>query len=159
MGGGPAVPERERRLARRRLLGWSVACEQIAPGVDLGRDVRLANGDLVQVTEIDALGQSLQLALTTLLGSDAFNTEFGFDGLNALAEETNPILARERIRVAVITVLRREPRVSRILDVKLSDGRLDRLRGAARDLDVRVSFETVTGDAETVTLGKVVPNA
>ena len=162
MAGGLPDVERERRLARRRLLGWAPACTPIQPGVDLGRDISLAAGpdglDLARVEEVDALAQSLELALTTLLGSDVFNTQFGFDGLNALVEETNPILARERIRVAVIQVLRKEPRVRRILDVKLEDGRLNRPAIGARELDVRVSFETVAGEAAVVNLGKAVPH-
>ena len=50
-----------------------------------------------------------------------FDTGFGFDGLNALVEETNPVIARERVRVAVIQVLRRDPRVRRIVDLQLDD--------------------------------------
>ena len=43
-----------------------------------------------RVEAIDNLAQSLAVALTTALGSDVFNTDFGFDGLNALVEETDP---------------------------------------------------------------------
>ena len=64
----------EREQVRRRLLGWSLTCEPTLPGVDIGRDLVLAGGngeplDLARVTSIDALGQSLALALTTALGS------------------------------------------------------------------------------------------
>jgi phage baseplate assembly protein W len=116
--------------------------------------------DLVMVEGLDALGQSLTLALTTRLGDDIFNTAFGFDGLNALVDEQNPILQRERIRIAVIQVLRKDPRVRRILDVKLDEGQLD-LPAVGRDrrLTVRVDFEAVSGDQVTADLGRVPTNA
>jgi len=49
--------------------------------------------------------------------------------------------------------------VRRILDVKLNGGQLDRPPSGSRVLDIHVSFETVTGDAATANLGKVVPHA
>ena len=145
--------ERERELLRTRLLGRSVKCEETMPGVDLGRDLVLVTGpdgrDLARVEGIDNLGQALSIAITTRLGDDLFNTQFGFDGLRALAEETDPVLVRERVRVAVIQVLRKDPRVRRILDVKLDDGQLDRPAAGSRVLNVRVDFETVSGDQAT----------
>jgi phage baseplate assembly protein W len=185
-----ADQDRERQLARDRMLGWSPACEPLdqvggATGGplqtltgsgDLGRDLRLALGpngrDLARVRGLDNLGQSLAIALTTLLGSDLFNTEFGFDGLNALVEETNPLLVRERVRVSVIQVLRRDPRVRQIVDVKLQDGRLDPTGGTqssgndpeeaarqrlSRTLGVRVAFETITADQASIALGSITP--
>lgn len=154
--------ERDRQLLRRRLLGWGIECREIMPGVDLGRDIVLVGGpnglDFSRIEGIDNLGQVLSIALTTMLGDDIFNTQFGFDGLNALAEETNPIMARERVRIGIIQVLRKDPRIRRIIDVKIEDGRLEAPVPGSRELDVRVVFETVSGDQATVDLGKVVPN-
>lgn len=155
-----ADAELERELVRKRLLGWSLACDPVLPGVDIGRDLVLAGGDgepldLARVEGIECLGQSLTLALTTALGSDLFNTEFGFDGIAALAEETNAILARERVRVAVVKLLQKEPRVRRIIDVDLGDERL-RPPPGGRVLDVAVGFQTVSHDQVSVNLGRVV---
>mgnify|MGYP001564022296 CR=1 FL=1 len=154
--------EQERQVLRRRLLGRGLACKEIMPGIDLGRDIELTRGpnglDFARVEGIDNLGQVLSIALTTLRGDDIFNIEFGFDGLNALAEETDPIMVRERVRIAVIQVLRKDPRIRRIVDVKLEDGRLEPPPAGSRELDVRVVFETVSGDQTTVDLGKVIPN-
>jgi phage baseplate assembly protein W len=154
--------ERERELLRRRLLGRGLACDPIAPGVDLGRDLRVTQGtdgtDFAMVDGIYNLGQSLAIGLTTLRGSDIFNLDFGFDGLNAMVEETNPVLVRERVRVGVIQLLRKDPRVRRIVDVKLGDGRLDGVSAGSRELDVRVAFETVSGEQMTVDLGQVTSN-
>ena len=150
----------DRELLRSRALGWSAACEEIAPGVDVGRDLRLARDadghlDLARVRGLDNLAQSLAIGLTTLRGSDVFDVEFGFDGLNALVEEREAVLVRERVRVAIVNLLTRDPRVRRIVDVQLAD---DRLRspatGGSRLLEVRVVFETVTGDRQTVDLSQ-----
>lgn len=156
--------DREKEILRIKALGWAPACEEIMPGVDLGRDLRLEAGrgglDLARVEGMEALGQALAIALTTRLGDDVFNMRFGFDGLNAMVEETNPILVRERIRIAVIQVLRKEPLVRRIVDVNLSgDGRLEAPPAGIRELEVRVAFETVAGEQVSLILGKVTQNA
>jgi phage baseplate assembly protein W len=147
-------------VQRERALGWSLAMPEIAPGVDLGRDVSLVAGpnglDFARVKSMDALNQSLSIALTTLLGADVFNRSFGFDGLNALVEETNPIAARERVRIGVIKVLRKDNRVRRIVDVNLEgNDRLEVPPAGSRVLDVRVVFEAITGDQAAMSLGGV----
>ncbi|MCC5858923.1 MAG: hypothetical protein JJT90_12255 [Ectothiorhodospiraceae bacterium] len=158
-------PEHERRLAQDRLLGWSLSCPQQQPGLSLGRDLVLARGpnglDLARATGMEALVQSLAVALTTRLGDDIFNTGFGFDGLNALAQEPDAILARERIRIAVIQVLRKEPRVRRIVDVKLDGGQLDLATAAGddpRELNITVAFEAISGEQLNLNLGAISPH-
>lgn len=156
-----SVPSPDRQIQRRNLLGWGFELAPIASGVDLTRDLVLAPRtpggarDLTTVEGIANLGQALTVALTTPLTGDVFNVDFGFDGLNAIAEETVPVLVQERIRVAVVTLLRKDPRIRRIVDVSLQDGRLSNPSNL-RQLDVRVVFETVTGDQTTIDLGKVV---
>lgn len=153
--------EQEQELLRERLLGRGAALPLIFPdGSDLGRDLAFAvdadgKRDLAFVRGIDCLTQDLSVALTTLLGSDLFNTEFGFDGARALAEETSALLVRERVRVAVIRTLQKDSRVRRVADVKFDDERLDRpvAAGGNRVLRVRVVFETVTGETVAVELG------
>jgi len=151
--------EQERQLVRRRLLGWGLACELTEGALDIGRDLAFTTGaggrDLALVEGMDNLGQVLKTALTTPLGGDVFNVDFGFDGLNALAEETVPVLVQERVRIAIVTLLKKDPRVRRIVDVTLEDGRLKNPGSAARALDVRVAFETASADTATLTLGKV----
>src|SRR4051794_22319323 len=110
----------------RESLGWSLACRTAdasgrradPTGFDLAL-VRAGDGTpLAEVEGLDNLSQSLQVALTTLLGSDVFNTTFGFDGLRAIAEGTSAVLTRERVRLAVIETVRDDPRVRTILDVQ-----------------------------------------
>lgn len=155
-------PAREQEILRRRLLSWGLECEQIFPGVDLGRDLKLTQGsdglDFARVESLENLHQDLSIALTTLLGSDIFNTQFGFDGINAMAEETNPVMVRERIRIAIIKLLRKDPRIRRIVDIKLEDNRLDVPVSGNRELNVKVAFETISGDRNSIDLGKVISN-
>lgn len=156
--------EREREAAQNRYLGWGLAFAETMPGIDIARDISFsaaANGRILDLVRGTAnVTQALSVALTTLRGSDVFDAEFGFDGLNALTRNIEPILAREQIRVGVITVLDRDPRVRSIVDVNLDDGRLGSgsvqpgLR-ASRTLEVRVQFETITDDRLTVNLGEL----
>ena len=159
-----SIDEAARQLIETRLLGWGVAAAPLFPGEHLGQDVEFADGDLAVVSGIDNLSQDLTLALTTALGTDPFNVNYGFDGVNAMVEEQNAMIARERVRISVIKLLDKDPRIRKILDVKLLDGRLDPLStdvdtadlGTAwRVLNVRVAFETVTGDQSALDLGEV----
>ncbi|MGV9818740.1 hypothetical protein [Nocardia xishanensis] len=151
------------RLARQRILGWGWRCDPIFPGVDLGRDLRLRSGpagvDLDVVVGVDCLAQDLSVALTTLRGSDVLNTTFGFDGLAALAEETAPVLVRERLRVAVAAVVARDSRVRRVIDVEFEDTRLGAPQPGSRELGIRVTFETLTNDRVTIDLGRLTSGA
>lgn len=161
-------PNRNLELLRERLLGWGVALKPVFPGMDMGRDIVFTSSargrDLAVVRSMDNLSQDLEVALTTLLADDPFNTRFGFDGLNALAHETNPVLQRERVRMSVIGTLKQDPRVDRILDVKLAGGQLgddtvdeaERVRlKHSRTLKVEVGFQTVSGDRAVIQLGEV----
>jgi phage baseplate assembly protein W len=160
--------ERERQAAQRRYLGWGLAFEPTMPGVDLARDIVFDDGPdgrvLALVAGTDNVAQSLAVALTTLRGSNVFDATFGFDGLNALAEQIEPNLIREQVRIGIITLLDRDPRVRKIVDVNLDDGRLgaggtdDAARAAlraSRTLQVQVQFETITDDRLSVRLGEL----
>jgi hypothetical protein len=143
-------------LARRRLLGRGLRCDPVS---EEGRDLvmtRTVTGalDLAFVEGVANLGQALSVAVMTPLGGDVFNTAFGFDGLNALSDESSGVIQRERVRVAIVNLLRKDARVSRVVDVKLLDQRLDAPQtGSLRTLEVRVVFETVTSDQMTLTTG------
>lgn len=167
--------KREQEIIRNRLLGRGLRADEIFPGVTLGRDISFepgANGlDLAITKGMDTLNQALIVAITTRLGDDIFNTNFGFDGLNALVEEDEYVLVRERVRISIIQVLRKEPRVKKIIDVKLSQGQLElpanqsasgeedldqeSLGVQRRILNVSVSFETVNAEQVTLNIGEV----
>ena len=145
--------EAQRNLIRRRLLGRGLRLVRVG---DLGSDIVVDSdgSDLAMVEGIENLAQVLSTAVLTPLGGDVFNTDFGFDGLNALSDETTSALQRERVRVSIVGLLRKDRRVSRIVDVQLVDQRLQApTTGAARELEVRVGFEAVSGDQLTLSAG------
>lgn len=124
--------EREANQQRAVRLGRGPALVQTAPGLDVALDLALRadGGDLALVEGLDALAQDLRVALTTGLGADPFDASFGFDGIPAMAEETDPVLGRERIRAAVVRTLQRDRRIARLRAVDLAeptpDSRADR---------------------------------
>jgi hypothetical protein len=145
--------------ARERALGWSVPLLPVEPalGPAAGVDIDLT-GD-ARVAGAEALAQSLALALVTLRGTDIFNTGFGFRGLSAIAEETDAILRRERLRMAVIEVLKDDPRIRRIVAVRFpdetgeSDPPVPSAAPPSRMMTVQAEIETVTGERKVVVLG------
>jgi phage baseplate assembly protein W len=145
-------------VRQRRLLGVGVRADLVS-AQDLARDVVLARSatgvDLALVTGIDALDQDLQVALTTLRGSDPLNTRFGFLGLSALVEQSSPVLAREGLRSAVVDVVAGDARVRRIVDLTVAPA-----GGAgSRVVDITVAFEAVSGDQVSLALGGMASGA
>lgn len=149
------------------LLGRGLRLEEPTPGLDHSRDLVLTEGpngllDFAWNSGIENLGQCLIIALTTLLGSDPFNTGFGFRGLAALAEEDNPIMQREKIRIGIIELLKKDRRIKRIIDVRFTQNELDLLSGSAsadsrRTLHIAVQFETITHQVHSISLGDMKP--
>jgi hypothetical protein len=143
-------------IRRRRLLGVGVRADLVSSG-DLARDIAVVASpggkDLALVVGIDNLNQCLAVGLTTLRGSDVFNQRFGFLGLTALTEQTSPVLAREGVRSAVAEFLASDPRVRRILDLQAGNPMAAPVGTGRRTLDVRVSFEAVSGETATLTSG------
>jgi phage baseplate assembly protein W len=138
-----------RRTLARRTLGWGAAAPLVEPG-DIGRDIvlmpRPGSGrlDLACVQGSVNLGQDLAIALTTGLGSDPFNAEFGFDGIAALIEEQAPALTRERMRASVAKTVMRDPRVRSVTTVEVDQA------GAARTLTLRVTVDTIASDTASL---------
>lgn len=137
-------------LSRRRLLGLGLRAD-LVDSHDLTRDLTLrssaAGVDLDVVDGIDALTQALAIGLTTLRGSDPFNVRFGFLGLAPLTDATPAEFAREALRGAVAQLVAEDPRVRRVVDVRVAAP-----TGGSRALAVTVEFETVSGDPAIVTV-------
>jgi hypothetical protein len=151
-------------------LGKTIETPLISPGIDISRDIRLVVGpngtDLSWAKEVDCLTQDLSIALTTAKTSDPFNVDFGFDGVNALVEETEAVLVRERVRIGIISLLQRDQRVRNVLDVQLYDSRstgtvslggisqpLTGVIPSERELVVAVSFETISFQQFSIKFG------
>lgn len=109
----------------RRLLHWGVAIEPmyesavqygdiVLGDTSTGRDLKLAEG-------VDNLHQQITAAIVTALGSDPLNMGYGFAGYEAMANEPSPIMRREQLRFAVLSVLQGDPRVQQVLRVLIGD--------------------------------------
>jgi phage baseplate assembly protein W len=146
------TPADSQTALQRSIFGFDIATDLTLPGADIGRDIVFQDGDVAVVAGVANLSQALTLALTTRLGDNVFNATYGFDGIAALADETNPVLQRERIRVAVISLLQRDARVRQVTDVVLDGDVLSQ----SRTLDVSVSFITTASTQASVSLNTVV---
>jgi hypothetical protein len=156
----PALPggtTADEEVRRRRLLGVGLRAD-LVDRRDLARDVSLRRTpggvDLDIVEGLDSFVQDLAVGLTTLRGTDPFNSGFGFLGLSPLTEQTSPAIAREALRSAVAQVVAADPRVRRIVDLAVTTP-----APGARSLDVRVSFEAISGDTATVAVSGLASGA
>lgn len=138
---GPPDP-----VAARALLGRGLALSRSAVG-EPALDLLWGEGPVL-LEGTDNLAQDLAVALLTPLGSDPFNTGFGFDGLRVLSLALGPLLREQLLRVAVIRTLLADNRVADVVDVTL--GPLD----AARRQEVRATVRTAAGELP-MTLGEV----
>ncbi len=140
-----------RDAAYRLAYGRGLAAPEIMPGTDVGCDLRLEAGPngtrLAEASGVANLAQGLRLALTTGYGALPFDRGYGFDGLAALASESDPRMQRERIRIAVAQTVQRDPRVLRVTDVQAAPA------PGSRTLAVDVAFDTTASQGLSVTIG------
>jgi phage baseplate assembly protein W len=152
-------PGDDSAVIRRRLLGVGLRADLVSPA-DTARDVGLrrtaAGVDLDVVEGIDALGQDLAVELTTLRGTDFCNASFGFTGLEPLATQTSPVLAREAMRAAVAALVAADPRVRQVTDVSVD---VPGDAPGSRQLTISVAFEAISGDPTTVAAGGMASGA
>jgi phage baseplate assembly protein W len=100
-----------------------------------GRTLTLSDGDLILARGAEGqldltfivgkleLAQGIQVLVSTPLGSDIFNTIFGLDLLNTLAQPKPTVQMRELIRLCVVKALAQEPRVRQIRALAFADER------------------------------------
>jgi len=152
-------PGDDSAVIQRRLLGVGLRASQVSPA-DTARDVSLrqtAGGtDLDVVEGIDALGQDLAIALTTLQGTDFCNITFGFAGVGPLATQTSPVLAREALRAAVAALVAADPRVRQVTGVTVD---VPGDAPSSRRLAISVTFEAISGDPTTIAAGGMASGA
>ncbi|PJR08733.1 hypothetical protein [Sinorhizobium meliloti] len=135
-----------------RILGKGLALVATDPGEDIGLDIAFAGRDLAWVSGHDALTQDLRVALCTGLGTDPLSTGFGSDAFAAMAEETDTLMQLERIRVAIIRVLRSDPRISRIVEVRINGEPRPFAAERTTSLSITAVFETTLRDFATITV-------
>jgi hypothetical protein len=139
---------------QRRAFGVGLALQRPDPD-SIGVDLLLVDGTngptFAGVEGGDCLGQDLQVALVTPLGTDPLNTRFGFDGIRVLTMGLDPWLSEELLRIAVIRAVSADPRVREVTEVRLL-----REDPTTRRWSVEVDVVTVLGDVRRAALGEVV---
>ena len=143
--------------------------------VSLGRGLTLDAGDLVfddvtgtlgEVEGRTALGQALELAIATQVGTDRLNSRFGFDRLAVGAFAYGLHTRKEYVKMQLVRCAGTDRRVTDVREVFFADdpryfelqpGLADETRDrivaatrASREYTVYVVVETVTGESVTV---------
>ncbi len=82
-------------------------------------DFKIATGsdgfaDLPLIAGKDELAQGIQILIGTNLGTDIFNSSFGFDLIKTLASPTSFPRMQQLIRLCVVKALSQEPRIRQI---------------------------------------------
>ena len=137
---------------QREVLGHGLALAPVSDGgtaLDLVWRVGPDGRALGLVVGADNLAQDLAVALLTPLGSDPFDTAFGFDGFSVLALGVGAALAQELLRLSVVRTLIADGRVAEVTDVTVEPLGLDRRQV------VRATVRTVLGQDLPMTLGEV----
>ena len=109
----------------RALLGWGMKTTSTVGGLAQAQDITFQDGDLALLSGLEMIEQDLSAAFTTSMGADPLNTNFGFDGFAVIAEESDKFILRERLRISVINLLRRGPRIGKIDQVMIGQERQD----------------------------------
>ncbi|HYY81162.1 MAG TPA: hypothetical protein VFD04_18570 [Actinomycetes bacterium] len=123
---------------------------------DLGHSLALVDGDLVleggnlaEVSGLPNLVQALALRVLTPLGSDQFNTGYGFDAENVFTQPASARTVRDLLTLNLVRTLGTDDRVREVRDVVFLDPAEAHRR---RSWTVEVSIVTIGNQPETFTL-------
>jgi phage baseplate assembly protein W len=140
MEAGMADPETDARAAAESDYANALAAltlpaqtTPLAPADPYGRTLTLVSGDFVlaagdgglsdleEITGKDELAQGIQVLIGTNLGTDIFNTVFGFDLINTLAAPQPISQVKQLVRLCVVKALSQEPRIRQITAIAFVD--------------------------------------
>jgi phage baseplate assembly protein W len=140
MEAGMADPETDARAAAESDYANALAAltlpaqtTPLAPADPYGRTLTLVSGDFVlaagdggysdieEITGKDELAQGIQVLIGTNLGTDIFNTAFGFDLINTLAAPQPISQVKQLVRLCVVKALSQEPRIRQITAIAFVD--------------------------------------
>jgi hypothetical protein len=126
----------------------------------LGRTLKLDDGDLAvtvsaagavtlaELTGIDALSQTLTLALETQLGSDPMHAAYGLDATALGAQAYGVRSRKEYLKLQVVRCVAGDARVNQILELTFADdGR------TSRAYRLTALIETRAGEQLAVAIG------
>jgi phage baseplate assembly protein W len=140
MEAGVADPETDARAAAESDYANALAAltlpaqtTPLAPADPYGRTLTLVRGDFVlaagdggycdldEITGKDELAQGIQVLIGTNLGTDIFNTAFGFDLISTLAAPEPISQVKQLVRLCVVKALSQEPRIRQITAIAFVD--------------------------------------
>jgi phage baseplate assembly protein W len=140
MEAGMADPETDARAAAESDYANALAAltlpartTPLAPADPYGRTLTLVSGDFVlaagdggysdleEITGKDELAQGIQVLIGTNLGTDIFNTAFGFDLISTLAAPQAISQVKQLVRLCVVKALSQEPRIRQITAIAFVD--------------------------------------
>jgi phage baseplate assembly protein W len=140
MEAGMADPETDARTAAESGYTTALAAltlpaqtTPLAPADPYGRTLTLVGGDFVLAAgdggycdlEViigkDELAQGIQVLIGTNLGTDIFNTAFGFDLINTLAAPQPISQVKQLVRLCVVKALSQEPRIRQITAIAFAE--------------------------------------
>jgi phage baseplate assembly protein W len=140
MEAGLADPESDARAAAAADYASALAALTLpaqttpyAPSDPYGRTLTLTGGDFVLaagaggysdfdvITGKNELAQGIQVLIGTNLGTDIFNTAFGFDLINTLAAPQPISQVKQLVRLCVVKALSQEPRIRQITAIAFVD--------------------------------------
>jgi hypothetical protein len=102
-------------------------------------------GSLQPISGVPAVLQDLTARVLTPLGSDPFDTTYGFDAVSVFAQPANVRTTQDLIRLNLVRTLGTDRRVSEIHDVQITSS--DR-----RSWNVAVDLRLTDGTAQNVPL-------
>jgi phage baseplate assembly protein W len=140
MEAGLADPETDARAAAESDYANALAALTLpaqttpfSPADPYGRTLTLVSGDFVlaagdggysdleEITGKDELAQGIRVLIGTNLGTDIFNTAFGFDLINTLAAPKPISQVKQLVRLCVVKALSQEPRIRQITAIAFVD--------------------------------------
>lgn len=110
-------------------------------------DIVLENGELTLVSGLPNLAQALQIRVLTPLGSDRYDTRYGFDYRAVFTTPAGAHEMRDLVRLNLVRTLSTDARVREIRDIQVRDPQLD-----PHHRTWRVDVSIITGDGTSATL-------
>lgn len=142
-------------MSERRQLGWGLRGDAVDADSH-ARDIQLVGGpgglDVATVEGNTNFLQDIEVALTTALGSDRFNRDFGFDGLRIIAEAEDRDTMVNLLRLAVARTLSSDPRVVAIHGVRVVTD-----DASSRTLGLQAEFRLRSSEADSLTFNVTLP--
>jgi len=87
----------------------------------VNNDIEFINGTLQEISDKSNLNQGLRNMIETPLGTDFFNTTYGFDLHNIISQPTNIRIMKELIKMNIVKSLSMDNRIREIREIVFHD--------------------------------------